>query len=206
MKYCDQCGEKIAENAKFCAACGTRVAAEKEAIVSVRGDVPIEQNGNAAHIDLTEYLKWCVRLERNVYIEEQLINKLKKKIAALGHPNHYDQPRVPRHAEFSFESGDGSVFGFGATVGGVIGLFAGGWLAGALIGGCGLVGILWTTRAIETSSYNKEADAAYSRNMKNYHAEVDADKKRVEQEMAKQARLLEIVRVAENKKRKYKIH
>lgn len=200
MKYCDQCGEKINENARFCQICGAQVITQQEEIVPANQSVHIQNISTDMHVDLAEYLKRCMLLEKNIYIEEQLINKIKKKVANLGHPNHYDKPRQPNHAEFSFESGDGSLFGFGATVGGIIGLFAGGWLAGALIGGCALLGFFLIMRAISVSDHNTQADANYRQQMRNYDMAIVEDKKRVQQELDEKARLLEIIRMTEDKK------
>lgn len=201
MKYCHQCGCKMPEDAVFCSACGAQSTALQKRNTIVNKNVHMIALDNGRRIEITEYLQKCMILEKNMYIEGKLIDKLRRKIAGLGHANHYNKPQWPYHLEFSLESSDWSTFCFGAFVGGIIGLFAGAWFAGALIGGCVLSGLFMVGRAHDVSAHNQEVEAVYNQEMKRYNAAVEADKKRVQQEEAERSRLMEIVKNATEKKK-----
>lgn len=200
MKYCEQCGKELRLDAKFCPACGAQIKVESRNVPATR-TAQLRHNGSRTSVNISEYLKRCVLLEKNAYIEEQFIDRLKKRIASLGQSTDYDSPWIPRHRAFSFESGDFSLFGTGAILGGIIGLFKGGLVPGALIGGCVLVAICWIFRAIIVIGDNKEMDENYRQQKRNYDAAVAEDKKRVQQELAEKEQLLRILKQAEEKKR-----
>ena len=60
MKYCDQCGAKLSDKAKFCSACGTSIGVSA-----------------TKNTDMLGYLKRVASLEKSIYTQVHTINELK---------------------------------------------------------------------------------------------------------------------------------
>ncbi len=237
MKYCDQCGNKLKDNAKFCPVCGAPVYIEESAkppvckkcgelaedgalFCSVCGEryyaVELKQkasgdnrqrtlmpvNEDAAKF-IAEYVSRVAVLEKSVYTQNRTIEQLESQIGSLGHPNSYERPVEPNHASLFDDAdpkGTFSIAGFGAMIGGFIGLFAGSILWGAFIGGALLLGGVCLWQAIENSNYNSAADEEYRKNMNWYKASIAADKERVSAEFAEKRKLVEILHSMKDKR------
>lgn len=200
MKFCEQCGNKINDNAKFCPGCGAPVQEEVTGAIRTSTNTQIRHTTGNVQGTMTEYLKRCVLLERNVHIQTQFVNKLTKKMTALGYKQEFRSPNRPCHREFALESNDASMFGSGAILGAIVGAFTGSWIAGLLIGGFAVSGLFIVWRALEVAGDNKRLDEAYNQQMAQYNAAVSRDRQRVEQELREKAKLAEIIKEAERKK------
>lgn len=242
MRYCDQCGTQLNDNAKFCSICGTPVAptieVPKVPLCKNCGEPIIEEGASfcancgerysaprtgmdsapaltrrenmvSSEVSenshsVAEYLGRVVSLEKSVYTQTQTINEIQDQIDGLGHPYNYQKPEPPQHASLSEEAGDITgnlqLFGFGALIGGVIGLFAGSIVGGAIIGGSILLGGIYLIQAVSNANYNSDVDEEYQRNLNSYNAATAADKKRVKKELAEKARLSEILDMMVKKK------
>lgn len=194
MKYCDQCGTKLNDNARFCSSCGARFSVADEGALSIKQECTgLQSTDNQPSDDIGEYLKWCVMLEKNAYTQSQVIARLKKKRDSLGHHNVYEQPDAPDRATLDDDArdikGNFQLAGFGALIGGIIGLFAGSIMWGAVIGGGILLGGVYIAQAVENSRYNNAVEGQYQRELQNYQSLVSEDKARVERELKEKARL-----------------
>lgn len=155
--------------------------------------------------NIKEYLEMVLDMEKNKYIQENVLQRIENEIDSLGHKRSYDYP-TKGYADVSFglyigvtaiilgflgfiinmvsgfESSDGLLDSFSALFDAVGSAFI--WaLIGAVIG---LV-IALIKKASEQSEYN----AHYEQSLQRYNAQVDSDDARVEDELKKRAGLVE---------------
>lgn len=204
MKYCDQCGTKLNDNVKFCSNCGARITSPVETPVSSSYNNERQmyeiRTSDGKHLDIVEYLRRVVLLEKIIYTQKQIIAQMQSQINSLGYSYNYQKPDRPCHASWSdYVDGPSDILlaiAWGALIGGIVGLFIGHIIIGAVIGGA--IGIILVIIGLvieieSCSDYNAKLEEEYQYNLDCYHDALAADRKRVEQELEQKKRLSEIL-------------
>ena len=144
---------------------------------------------------ITDYLAKVVALERSVYAQTQTIAELDDRIDELGHPVTFQKPVCGNYATLE-NTGDFSSYlytaGLGAVIGGIVGIFTGGIIRGALIGAAILFFGVLIFQLIENATYNKEVDNTYKSELNWYVTSKERDKRRVAEELNQKGKLIEI--------------
>lgn len=209
MKYCDQCGTKLNDNVKFCSNCGARITSPVETPVSSSYNNERQmheiQTSDGKRLDIVEYLRRLVLLEKTIYTQKQIIAQMKSQINSLGYSYTYQKPDLPRYSSWSDSLNEFPyllwVIGLGAFIGGFVGLLVSRLyirpiIIGALIGGViGLIFliVIFILDAKSCSEYNAQLAEEYQYNLDCYHDALAADRKRVEQELEQKKKLSEIL-------------
>lgn len=204
MKYCNQCGTKLNDNVKFCSNCGARITSPVETPVSFsyinERQMYEIHTSDGKHLDIVEYLRRVVLLEKIIYTQKQIIAQMQSQINSLGYNYTYQKPDRPQYSSWSDSINEGSeilgFIGILAILGGIVGLFIGHIIIGAVIGGVIGIILLIVYLILEASSsaeYNAQIEEEYQYNLDCYHDALAADRKRVEQELEQKKRLSEIL-------------
>ena len=154
---------------------------------------------------IKEYLGIVVDMEKNVYLQNQAVMRLKSEINSLGIPRHFEEPQKP--AEYKSDAPAKIIF---CLICGIIGflifrwgfrLFTGTTLIGFVIrlfatifGGVCFIGmiILAVTDLVKDSRNVKDSQIRqrqYAVNMRNYEDNLREDNERVRNELIRKSAL-----------------
>ena len=93
--FCLKCGAQLPDNSAFCFQCGEKLPVGMTTVVEHQELEPVQTENTAA---VTEYLKHAKMLEVNRYTLNTTINRLQDKINNLGIPSQIYPPRAPEGA------------------------------------------------------------------------------------------------------------
>ncbi len=204
MKYCEQCGNALKDDAKFCPGCGIAVASDEpkreEFVDNSQQSIVLSNNGGTDII--SEYVSRVMSLEKSVYTQNQTIKQIKCEMNKLGWEKSYRSPATIKNVPLiSSDIGD-KIFGavaIGFVIGGIIALFSRNpiWI---LIGIIVSLAIIVVSDVTENTDRNSEIDEQNQHNLDWYCAAVAADKLRVDAELEEKNKLMEILRTMEEKR------
>ncbi len=217
MRYCDQCGSSLKDNAKFCHACGMPISAAEQAKAKMCTHCGEQiENGNAfctncgADIDkqrnmqpqihdkfeyTLEYLNRVAMLEKSVYTQNTTIDQMSETIKSLGHSINYEIPPKPQNKETTGDDIEDilSASVIAAVICGFVGMFTGNIIGSAIIGAGIIFIVLLLAGIISNAKENKTRRDSYNMQIGYYNNAVAEDEKRVKKEKVEAKTLSKIL-------------
>lgn len=157
---------------------------------------------------LMKYLEYAIEMEKTVYIQERLIEKLKAKIAKLGIRREFPYPSESHSSmKECFETSSSGGIVIGAVVGAVVGLITGDGIIGKILSilGSGIAGLIigGIAGVVTTPIWYGIGYAMAGSRLKNAMAEreldVRCDNERVKKELSQAANLKAMLSELEKK-------
>ena len=156
-------------------------------------------------VQLKEYLEIVIDMEKNIYLQNQVIDQLQNEISSLGKPKIFSKPDEPK----KYTSGVIAIVLL-CVIFGVIGILLLRWGIGilasdslwsfipgilvTLFGGIFVLGALVgaysdISKELQEAQADKFNQAKYCKDLQVYNTNIKNDKQRVEQELVKKAAL-----------------
>jgi len=186
--YCEYCGKELHEGAAFCAYCGKQCAHAPETEYGTPETAVSCPQESSGRYSILEYLRELASLEKSLYTQNQTIEQLRTYVDSLGKKGNFAKPSK----QYSYEDIvqviviPFSVLFVGAVSGCLIGVSEGNpfaWAAG--FGGVSFALVLALLISSKKDAYEKRMEA--------YHANVEADEKRVADELKRKSQLQKLL-------------